>query len=177
MLKEPGITGMVSRMAQDNTADREPRKSPLVVQAEILARFLNPPASPRPPVTSPRPVPLAVAPVVRPAMASLPFRLHATCYNSSRPEESRALIGEPGDGRTRRWLKEGMQIGHFIVQEIRDGAVICVNGDQVQELVVESGPLRVSLVKDHGGTVAQVGSLQETEDATIDVNTVSEGLP
>lgn len=47
-----------------------------------------------------------------------------------------------------KWVKEGAGIGHFVVHEIRQGAVVLRNGEQRCELAVERNRVRRTLVRD-----------------------------
>jgi hypothetical protein len=49
-----------------------------------------------------------------------------------------ALVSEIGSEEGgERWVKEGAQLGHFVVHEIRRGAIVCRAGEQVQEITVD----------------------------------------
>jgi len=60
-----------------------------------------------------------------------------------------ALISEVGslDG-SERWVKEGSQVGHFVIHEIRQGAIVYRDGDQLREMVVDIAAGSRSLVRD-----------------------------
>lgn len=46
-----------------------------------------------------------------------------------------ALVAEPGGSEADgRWVKEGNQLGHFVVHEIRKGTVVFRSGDDLREL-------------------------------------------
>jgi hypothetical protein len=59
-----------------------------------------------------------------------------------------ALITEPGTDGERRWVEEGSALGHFVVQEIREGSIVLRNGEDVRELTVEHRTPRRSLVRE-----------------------------
>jgi len=59
-----------------------------------------------------------------------------------------ALLSEPGNTDGGRWVKEGAQIGHFTVHEIKQGVVVLRDGDDVRELAVERTTMERSLVKE-----------------------------
>ena len=112
--------------------------SPLVSQAGEYALIINPPkppelkkeGSPQPKITQP---PVAYAP-----KPSAKFKLLSTSYNRDRPEDSVALISEPGKGE--HWAKVGDIIGNFVLEEIKSGVIIYRYGDQANEMAVETKP-------------------------------------
>ena len=88
--------------------------SALVRQAEAFALYLNPPQPPKdeqapaPKRISRQTIPAAIVAKVTPK-----FMLVGTSYYRSRPEESMALVSEPGSGT--HWVKQGARLGHFIL--------------------------------------------------------------
>jgi len=126
----------VSERSSLGGATRE-RASPLVAQAEALARYLKPPPAPapKPPMPKKAPVQRAPAPAIRPVQATPKFTVRATSYCETRPEKSMALIAEPG-AEAAYWVREGQRIGHFAIHEIKPGAVIYLAGEELRELAV-----------------------------------------
>ncbi len=60
-----------------------------------------------------------------------------------------ALISELGSAEgSERWVKEGTQLGHFVVQEIRRGAIVYRDGDNLREMAVERGASPPGIVRD-----------------------------
>lgn len=118
----------------------ETRTSALVSAAEAFASYLNPP---RQQVEKPS---LAVAtsssgqvthmPSVEPVRLTPKFRLAGTSYYRLRPEESMALVWEPGTGY--RWIKQGARLGHFTVAEIKPGRIAYLDGYVQGEMWVET---------------------------------------
>jgi hypothetical protein len=148
----PGAAwGFREAAARSEVHAGETKASPLVVQAEILAQYLNPPkdtelgsvAVPTPAVGS---SPVAT---VRPAAPSARFRLHGTSYYANEPGRSMALVSEVGaaedDGR---WVKEGTRLGHFVIHEIRGSGIVYRDGEQLREMFVESASGPSSLVRE-----------------------------
>ena len=92
--------------------------SALVQQAKAFALYLNPPQPPKdeeapaPKRISKQTIPAAIATKVTPK-----FRLIGTSYYRSRPEESMALVSEPGSGT--HWVKQGARLGHFVLEKGR----------------------------------------------------------
>lgn len=106
--------------------------SPLVVQATAFALHLNPPKPPAPVQAPARIAPPQPAP--RPVASAPKFRLLSTSRHYSEPEKSLALISEPGRGE--RWIRKGDRLGHLVVENIRDGAIVYRDGNQLQEATV-----------------------------------------
>lgn len=179
MLTGPGGLELLKKISQEGSmGSGEVRKAPLVVQAEAFARYLDPPKPQTTEARSPEPSATLKIPPARPPTVSPLFRLHATCYCPSHPDQSRALVWEPsGDGQNFRWVEEGTSLGHFVVQEIRPGAILCVNGEQRHEMKVEHPSLPMWLVKHRVMEVARVGSPLETNRVVADVNAVGKGTP
>jgi len=151
--------------------DRPAEVSPLIAQAEAHARLVDPPKSPNRPSA---PVPTAsispAAPVVRPPALSVRFKLCATSYYPNEPERSMALISEAGSPKgNEQWVKEGTQLGHFVIHEIRKGMIVYRDGDQLREMAVEHGASMLSIVRD-----ARAGSRQ-VSSAADDTMTTSTG--
>ncbi len=136
--------------ARDDPRDR-PKNSPLVQEAERFALLLNPPqvTPARPTDRAASPMAMAMAatttaaaavkalgPGLRPRQATAKFTLHATSYYPSSPDESLALINEPGKGH--HWVRQGRQVGYIVIQEIRTGMIVWRDGDRVREMLVES---------------------------------------
>ncbi len=122
---------------------------PLVKQAEAFGLYLNPPPKPvskRPP----RPNRPDAAP--RPKKVSAKFTLVGTSYYELRPEESLALIDEPGKGF--RWVRQSDELGHLVFEQIKDGVVVVRDGSRTYEIFAERVKKR-SLIKGE--------SSQETE--------------
>lgn len=108
---------------------------PLLRQAQIFAQYLNPPIPPRQEVAAltsePHTVP--APPVeVRPPSTTTQFELHGISYHPLRPEESMALIWEPGNGR--QWVRRGDRLGHCTIAEIRSASIVYYSGEQRAEI-------------------------------------------
>jgi hypothetical protein len=168
VLNDPGA---VERFRQDPndrySLDRQ--APPLIVQAEALARYLTPPKgvekpAPPAPMASSRPPELAI----RPVAPSVRFRLCATSYYPNQPGKSMALIGELGSGRgSERWVREGAQVGHFVIHEIRRGAIVYRDGDNLREMAVEHGASLPSIVRDlRPGSIRVSAAVGGTDSVT-----------
>jgi hypothetical protein len=81
------------RQDMDNKQGPDRTASPLVVQAEAFARYVNPPKSPDVP-SAPALTASTASPVppIHPAAPAAKFRLHGTSYYPNQPERSMALI-------------------------------------------------------------------------------------
>lgn len=110
--------------------------SPLIAEATAFALYLDPPKPPPPPQTQPRVSPPQPAP--RPVVTIPKFRLLSTSCHVSRPEKSLALVSEPGQGE--RWVRKGDQLGHLVVESIRDGTLVYRDGAELREVSVIMRP-------------------------------------
>ena len=91
-----------------------------------------------------------------------------------------AIISVQSEGNNGgRWVKEGSQIGHFIIQEIRPGTIIYRKQDSAQpcEMQVESKPLRGHLVQRYVPELADATLPGVVGMAAPDMNVVGEVLP
>jgi hypothetical protein len=164
--------------------DRVSETTPVLLrEAQAFADLLNPAPSPQPVPPGPNPggaSPRTLVPAISPPTASPSFRLQGTVYCPSRPQTSMALIStgmQPiGD---QRWVREGSVVGHFVVQEIRPGVILCrtPNGDQTHEMPVEAGPPRPSIVRRYIPELTHASSPSTLGGARSDVSEVIEGTP
>ena len=110
--------------------------SPHVKQAKAFALYLNPP---QPPIPQQAPVPggtLTQTLSAGRAVKSKPtFRVFATSYYRSKPQESMALVSESGSRP--RWIKQGTLLGHFVVMKVMRGKIVYKDDDQLQEMAVD----------------------------------------
>ena len=131
--QEGAVQTFIQNLAKAPGDDRT--SSPLVAQAQAFASYLNPPAvSVR--ETAPQEI-LKPAPVVRPADPSPKFKVLGTSCFADDPKRSMVLIQEPGAADNSQWVKEGTQIGHFTIHEIRPGSVVYMAGEKLCEMAVE----------------------------------------
>ncbi len=110
--------------------------SPLIIQARDFAKYLNPPAKPKPatPPAAHRPS----VPTPRPSTVSAKWTLVGTSYYDSQPERSLAFINEPGKGL--RWVTQASEVGHLIIEQVKDGLVVVRDGQRTFELTVPEMP-------------------------------------
>jgi len=87
------------------------------------------------------------------------FKLCATSYYPNEPKRSMALISELGSPEgEQRWVKEGAQLEHFTIYEIRRGMIVYRDGDQLREMAVERGASLPGIVRDARPGSRQVSS-------------------
>lgn len=148
-LKSPGAIEKFQRARGDEARD-EGQISPLVKQAQAFALYLNPPPPKQPAVrpSKPRREP-------RPKVTSPKFKLVGTSFYELHPDLSLALIDEPGKGI--RWVRQSDQVGHLLIEQIKDGLVVVKDGSRTFEVAVVDRPKKVNLIKS--------ATLYITEDA------------
>jgi hypothetical protein len=143
-------TSAVERFLQNGTGKTEEsdRLPPLLQEAQALALLLNPPRPPSGSAPAPKTVitaPLSAKTVsnVTPALpvtppASAPkFELHGISYYRQKPDQSMALVLEPGG--TRRWVHPGEQLGHLTIDRIDCNSVLCRDGAQTHVVALAAG--------------------------------------
>jgi hypothetical protein len=166
------VPGALREKAGDsNRQGFEEKTPPLVKQAEAFASFLTP-VRPANKTNMPATGLGAVVsiPAVRPAAASAKFKLVGTSSYPNQPKRSMALISEPDSGAgSERWVKEGSQVEHFVIHEIRHGLIVYRDGDNLREMAVETGMGPLSLVQDTRLGVRKVSAAVERVGAAIPV--------
>jgi hypothetical protein len=126
--------------AKKNTSSHE--SFPLVKQAEAFALYLDPPAKARP-VDNGRHPTNVIKP--RPKSVSTKFTLVGTSFFPSNPEKSLAFIDEPGKGL--RWIRQTSEVGHLIIDQVKDGLVVIRDGQRTYEVEVAQKPARTNLLE------------------------------
>ncbi len=89
----------------------------------------------------------------RPPSVNAKFDLVATSYYASHPERSIALINQPGKGFS--WVRQGGKVGHLIIEEVKDGAVLIRDGSKISELKAKRKPQK-SLVRGKGPSIDKI---------------------
>ncbi len=144
-LNSAGAIEEFNEARDDKGRKSESQISPLVKQAEAFALYLNPPplekliAFDKPSITR------------KPPSVSAKFELIGTSFYPLHPELSLALIDEPGKGL--RWVRQSSEVGHLIIEQVKDGLVVVKDGKRTFELVAER-PEKRSLVKKPSGETA-----------------------
>ncbi len=76
-------------------------------------------------------------------------------------------------GGSERWVKEGAQVGHFVIGAIRRGSISYRNGDQVRQMTVEPASSLPNIVRDTRPGVRQVSAAVGSSPlAAVDGNSV-----
>ncbi len=126
--------GAVEKFLKDSTRARskagKDQVSPLAKEAMAFALYLNPPPPQYPRAKrygtarkSSKPSPRSV---------SVKFSLIGTSFHSSDPNRSMALINQPGSGD--RWVRQNSEVGHLLIEQVKDGFVIVKDGNKSIEL-------------------------------------------
>jgi hypothetical protein len=108
----------------------ESKTSPLVKQATDFGTYLNPPP---PPQVEAAPSPTEIV-ESRPVVVTPKFDLVGVSYYRLRPEQSYALINEPGKGFT--WVKQGSNVEHLVISEVKEDSIIIKDGQKSSEMKV-----------------------------------------
>jgi hypothetical protein len=139
---EVAAHSVVERFNRTSGGSQDVRESipPLVQQAVIYAKYLNPPSPPeqdRPSVSRPNASVADIAPRSTPAGASPKFELHGISYHRTRPSESMALVWDAVEGH--RWVRQGSQLGHVVIEEIHADAISYTSGSGIQRMALDPG--------------------------------------
>lgn len=143
-LKVPGAIEQFKKAAGNKAKRSDSQSSPLVSQAEAFALYLNPP-EPKPEKKSRTP---RITPTERPrpmGTVSAKFKLIGTSYYQSHPELSLALIDQPGKGL--RWIRQSSEVGHLVIEQVKDGLVVVKDGKGTFEIPVVDKRVRINLLK------------------------------
>ena len=137
LYKELTLTGKFIKTDNKLSDEGQRAITPLVKQAQIFALYLNPPESPNlkkndEPELKPE---RTVAIKKKPIKVTPKFELIATSYNHSRPEESLALVSQPGKGS--HWIKSGEPIGHFKLESIEHKEILFSNGTDMHKMTID----------------------------------------
>jgi hypothetical protein len=137
--KEPSIIEKFQNLGNLQETDEQEKVSPLVSQSGEFALIIDPPKPPAPPEEKKVESPKIVQPIVSaPRPLSARFKVLSTSCNRDRPEDSVALVSEPGKGE--HWVKKGDLIGNFVLEKIEPGSIVYRYGNQVSEMNVEIKP-------------------------------------
>lgn len=144
---------------------------PLVRQAETFKGIIDPPPPPAPVARPAAAAAAPRAPVVRPPAVTQKFELVGTSHSPSNPAFSFAYIRLP-DG-TYQWIPSGGQIGHLVVKEIRQGSIICLDGQTESEIQVEPVPDTANLLIVGGGKSASTATAPQPVEVKVTGQTQS----
>jgi hypothetical protein len=146
ILSGPSAVDRFKELYGNRGPDGKDTTPPLVKQAQIFASIINPPPPtgptgnlpPKPTPGRPTPLPTPVGPV------SSKFDLLGTSYSSD-PTTSFAYIRMPGG--TTQWVGVGCAIGHVTIKEIRNGSIVCSDGNRDFDMNTEPTPETSSLLE------------------------------
>ncbi len=143
-LKSPSIKEKFTETMGGAVKRPSDQSSPLVENAQRFASIIDPPK----PTTPERP-PVSTTPVatkaVEPAQTSAKFRVLGTSYYQANPLMSLAFIDEPGKGL--HWVRQGSEIMHLTIEEVKDGRIVVRDATGTSEMVAEDRPITVSLLE------------------------------
>lgn len=159
-LAAEGVVEQSGKAQGDRITDESGLTSPLVKQAQAFGLYLNPPVravnNTQGPPSLPRPTIDS-----RPATVSAKFKLVGTSFYAVHPDLSLALIDEPGKGL--HWVRRSSQVGHLLIDQIKDGLVVVKDGERTFELVAERLPT-ISLIK--GKTDTKAGEVSASSSSS-----------
>ena len=159
LLDEPSFVDQLKKVITVAKADSD-EMSPLVREAQLFAKRINPPA----PVIRkpPPPRPGGKAPVVKktaappppPPRPSAKFEVIATCTYEDDPDKSMALLKLPAKGL--KWVRVNEYVEHLVVADVTDGSVVMSdNGRLLQPIAMVTKPSTIrSLLAEEGYTPA-----------------------
>jgi hypothetical protein len=163
--EQAGMSSAVERFMQGDgkgTTDGSNDLAPLIQQAQAFALYLNPPVRPasssgkekdqlRQPVANDgREITSATR--AKPVSSSPKFELHGISYYRSDPQRSMALVYEPGGGR--RWVRQGTQLGHLVVERIDSDSIVYREGAQTLVMALAACEVLERFAKVSGSTSA-----------------------
>lgn len=161
-LRREGIVDQFRKKIQ-NIPQRSDAVSPLESAAKAFALRIDPPPPPAPvKKNAPPPPPVVKPPVATQApkppenkkpVLSAKFTLEATARYPEQPQKSLALLKTVQNEY--KWYRQGEQVGHLEVQEIRDGSVVLYQGGKFNSELFMPAPAKVkSLLKDENESTA-----------------------
>ncbi len=131
-LNSPTVMEKFNKAMGSKVKTSQSETSPLVKQASSFALYLNPPKSTAPSTPSGRSG-VSRVPAVTPK-----FTVIGTSYYEGRPDLSLALIDEPGKGL--HWVRQGGQVGHLSIKQIKDSLVVVSDNGRTYELAAVQQP-------------------------------------
>ncbi len=163
-LNSAGVIEKFKEARGDKIEDGQREISPLVKQAEAFALYLNPPPKPKA-----EPSVAEAKKEVRPAgPVAAKFRLIGTSRHVLQPELSLALIDEPGKGLY--WVRQASQIGHLMIEQVKDGVVVVRDGQNTFELVADREAQRSLLKADNSSSGRITGNNPPEISAVTQIN-------
>ncbi len=171
-LNSAGIVEQYNKATDNKEKTSQNQISPLITQAEAFAKYLNPPPKPKPatPIV-PKP---AVSPPKPRGPVTAKFTLVGTSVHEAQPELSLAFINEPGKGL--RWIRQGSQVEHITIQQVKDGIVVVQDGQRTFEIAAQQKPERSLLESPSPAPVFRQEDAGATTTNTPTPSTVAEGM-
>lgn len=164
ILSSPSVVEMFKQTGGHGEKNGRKSVSPLIEQAQAFALYLNPPPAPkRNPKHSLEEKQNLVTKDVRPAKSSPKFELHGISYYRSKPEESMALVWEPGSGH--RWVKQGAKLGHLVVEQVNRASILYRDGEETHEMAFEPGQASVMFARNRDDKPAPKQSVEPERTA------------
>ncbi len=158
-LDSPGVIEKFNKNVGNKAKTGRNEISPLVQQAGKFALYLDPP-KPKMPRT---PTESGASGVTRGPAVTPKFKVLGTSYYKGKPELSLALIDEPGKGL--HWVRQSGEVGHFLIEQIKDGIVVFKDGKSTFELEAEQKP-EISLLEGDPGASSQTGASGRAGDSS-----------
>ncbi len=145
VLESKGAVERFHDLHGDKTDTGQDTTPPLVRQAEFFKDIIDPKVVEPTPTT---PVAAGVKPArtVKPPVISAKFTLLGTSYSPSNPNASFAYVRSMQDN-TCRWLGCGEEFNYLTIKEVRESSIICSDGSQDSEVLMEVVPDRVSMLE------------------------------
>jgi hypothetical protein len=140
-LDSPGVRERFNNSENSRIKSIKKVESPLVQQAEIFSSYLNQKTESQEAPQVPR-----TMNVMRRLAITPKFKLLGTSYCKDNPKMSLALIDEPSKGQ--RWVKQSSEVGHFRIEQIKDGLIIVKNYEEIFELTVQPHPEASKLIRE-----------------------------
>ncbi len=166
----PGAVEKFRKLAKPANGQQD-ATSPLVNAALAFVLRIDPPPPPKPkpksrPKSKPKPVVAKVTPKKAPPppkpkkkVVNVKFKLVATCRYDDRPEKSLALLNLTSKGT--KWFRQGEEVGHLVIQEIKDGSIVLYkDGQENSEISVPKvvSKIRSLLKSDQDASTSKPGS-------------------
>ena len=156
ILNAPSAVDRFQKQYGDKVNDDQDTTPPLVREAKIFASILNPPASDAAPARTTASH-FKSKPTVKPPVSSARFDLVGTSYSATDPASSFAYIRL--QDRTYQWVRQGDEVGHSVIREIRSGSIIYWDGRQDIQMLAEATADTSSILESNRavGTAAASG--------------------
>ena len=153
-LKSPSIKDKFTETMGGAVKRPSDQSSPLVENAQRFASIMNPP-KPEAPERPAAPTSPVVTKAVEPVQTSAKFRVLGTSYYEANPKMSLVFIDEPGKGL--HWVRQGSDIMHLTIEEVKDGRIVVRDAQGTSEMVAEDRPITVSLLEGASAGAAPAG--------------------